>query len=198
MAIPSANEALQEIILQLSFEVGYVKLPVNTLKLLECGDTLLADRLYTSQISTENPIYIRIVLTSQNNKSSFALARLENKYVTVLEAWQMDNQENQIEDQELEHNEFNNTNTQGDFANDVDIPQDIDSVLENLDVTVSFELERRNMSLKDVKTITKGYTFALNCDQDSPVTLRVNGKSIGFGRLVDMDGLMGVEITKLG
>ena len=66
-----------------------------------------------------------------------------------------------------------------------------------LETVISFELERRVINIGDMQSITKGYTFALGSDKDSPVTLRVNGKDMGRGKLVDMDGMLGVQITKL-
>ena len=71
-------------------------------------------------------------------------------------------------------------------------------IVDDFEAIVSFELERRVLSIADIQSITEGYTFALSSDKNSPVTLRVNGKDMGRGRLVDMDGMLGVQITKLG
>lgn len=71
-------------------------------------------------------------------------------------------------------------------------------MIQNFETIVSFELERRVLNIGDIQAISEGYTFALGCDKDSPVTLRVNGKAIGSGRLVDMEGMLGVQVTKLG
>lgn len=67
-----------------------------------------------------------------------------------------------------------------------------------LEVTLTFELERRRLTVRDVETLAPGYVFALGGDALSPVTLCANGKAIGTGRLVDLGGTLGVQITRLG
>ncbi len=67
-----------------------------------------------------------------------------------------------------------------------------------LEVTLTFELERRLMTVRDVETLAPGYTFAFGGDALAPVTLRANGKAIGTGRLVDLDGTLGVQVVTLG
>lgn len=67
-----------------------------------------------------------------------------------------------------------------------------------LELVVSFELERRLMSVQDISALSPGYTFAMGSDPLSPVTVRVNGKAVGAGRLVDVQGVLGVQITELG
>lgn len=67
-----------------------------------------------------------------------------------------------------------------------------------LELIVSFELERRLMSVQDISALSPGYTFAIGSDALSPVTVRVNGKAIGAGRLVDVQGVLDIQITELG
>ena len=69
--------------------------------------------------------------------------------------------------------------------------------LGGLEVAVSFELDRRLMSLADIAALKPGYTFALPASPDSPVTIRANGKALGTGRLVDMGGVLGVQLVSL-
>ena len=68
--------------------------------------------------------------------------------------------------------------------------------LENLDVKLTFELEERTLSVADLKSLAPGYTFTLTSDADSPVTVRANGRPIARGRLVDVGGTLGVQITE--
>ena len=69
--------------------------------------------------------------------------------------------------------------------------------LDNLEVTVAFELERRLMSLAEIAALTPGYTFPLAVDPSAPVTLRAGGQNIGSGRLVDLNGTLGVQIIAI-
>lgn len=67
-----------------------------------------------------------------------------------------------------------------------------------LEVTLTFELERRLMTVRDMETLAPGYTFAFGGDALAPVTLCANGKAIGTGRLVDLNGTLGVQVVTLG
>lgn len=68
---------------------------------------------------------------------------------------------------------------------------------DDLELTLSFELERRSVAVRDLTALAPGYTFALAADPDAPVTLRAGGKVLGSGRLVDINGTLGVQITAL-
>ena len=69
--------------------------------------------------------------------------------------------------------------------------------LDNMEITVTFELERRLMSIAEIAALTPGYTFPLAVDAAAPVTLRAGGQAIGSGRLVDLNGSLGVQITAI-
>lgn len=69
--------------------------------------------------------------------------------------------------------------------------------LDALEITVTFELERRLMSIAEIAAMTPGYTFSLAADMNGPVTLRANGKALGTGRLVDVGGVLGVQLIRL-
>ncbi len=76
-----------------------------------------------------------------------------------------------------------------------------DKAMENtepreLELRLTFELEQRLITLAELEALTEGYTFALKCDNESPVTIRANGMSIAQGRLVDINGTLGVQITR--
>lgn len=67
----------------------------------------------------------------------------------------------------------------------------------DMDLTVSFELERRLMTVAEVADLRPGHTFTLTSDLLAPVTVRVQGRAVGSGRLVDMGGALGVQITAI-
>ncbi len=76
-----------------------------------------------------------------------------------------------------------------------------DTIMENaehkeLELLLSFELERRPITISDLEEITPGHAFPLSCGMDSPVTIRANGKAIAQGRVVDISGTLGVQIMQ--
>lgn len=68
--------------------------------------------------------------------------------------------------------------------------------LKDIDIRLTFELERRLITVGDLEALAPGYAFALESDPSSPVTIRANGKAVARGRLVDMNGTLGVQITE--
>ena len=68
--------------------------------------------------------------------------------------------------------------------------------LKDIDIRLTFELDRRIITVGELELLAPGYTFALESDMSSPVTIRANGKAVARGRLVDMNGTLGVQISE--
>ena len=68
--------------------------------------------------------------------------------------------------------------------------------LNAMELPVTFELASLSLRVEEVAALTPGYTFALSGDASSvPVFLRVGGRIAAKGRLVDVGGMPGVQIT---
>ncbi len=82
------------------------------------------------------------------------------------------------------------------FMNDiVDIRQDDEyEALDDLEFRIEFDLGERSITLSELKSIVPGYVFDLGRDLRKSVTIRANGKIIGTGELVDIDGFTGVSV----
>ncbi len=66
----------------------------------------------------------------------------------------------------------------------------------NINITLTFETGRQKISFGELDTLEKGYTFICQNPVENPVEIRANGTLIGYGQLVDVDGKIGVQITK--
>ncbi len=66
-----------------------------------------------------------------------------------------------------------------------------------LSVRLSFDLGDRVVQLSELMSIGPGYVFDLGRDVRRAVFIRANGKIIGEGELVDMDGEVGVSILNI-
>ena len=65
-----------------------------------------------------------------------------------------------------------------------------------LELPVTFELASLHLRVEELAAITPGHTFALGGEASSvPVYVRVGGKIAARGRLVDVGGIPGVQIT---
>ncbi|MDR2664453.1 MAG: FliM/FliN family flagellar motor switch protein [Puniceicoccales bacterium] len=66
-----------------------------------------------------------------------------------------------------------------------------------IEVTLSFDLGTLRLSLRDLESMREGYVFQLDRPNDEFVTIRANGQPIGRGRIVSVDGRVGVQIEEL-
>lgn len=66
-----------------------------------------------------------------------------------------------------------------------------------LEVKLTFELEERTVTLAEVKALEPGQVFTLTADPQAQVTVVVNGRQVAKGRLVDVNGAVGVQLTEL-
>jgi type III secretion protein Q len=77
------------------------------------------------------------------------------------------------------------------------MPSDAASGLDEVEVTLSFELGRLNIELRDLKSIGPGYLFALGRDPAHAIDIVVNGRKIGHGEIVRIGHAIGVRATRL-
>jgi len=80
-----------------------------------------------------------------------------------------------------------------------DFPQ-VDSgneAIEQIPVRLYFDLGERVMTLGELKTLGPGYVIELGRELRRSVAIRVNGKKIGEGELVDIDGSIGVSVLAI-
>ena len=69
-------------------------------------------------------------------------------------------------------------------------------LMDDVPVRLTFDLGEREISLGDLRTLQPGYLFNLGRDPRSTVTIRANGRLIGDGELVDIEGRVGVSVLQ--
>ncbi|WP_274425138.1 type III secretion system cytoplasmic ring protein SctQ [Chelativorans sp. YIM 93263] len=72
-----------------------------------------------------------------------------------------------------------------------------DSELEELPLTVAFEIGRVGMSLKEISQLTPGAVVRVTDVPDQTVDLLANGKRIGRGEIVRVGEGLGVQVTRI-
>jgi flagellar motor switch protein FliN len=75
-------------------------------------------------------------------------------------------------------------------------PADID-LLADVDLTVTVELGRVRMKLRDMLRLVEGSVVELNRLATAPVDILVNGSVLARGEVVVVDDELGVRITEL-
>ncbi len=69
--------------------------------------------------------------------------------------------------------------------------------LDDLPVRLQFDLGERTLPLAELQTVGPGFVFELGRELRRAVTIRANGRAIGDGELVEVDGQVGVLIRQL-
>ena len=82
------------------------------------------------------------------------------------------------------------------------LAEEVDTGMENteqkdIEIRLSFELDRRVITVGELASLAPGFTFPIAGDSDSVVTVRAQGKPFARGRIVDMNGTLGVQLTEL-
>ena len=72
-----------------------------------------------------------------------------------------------------------------------------ENLLDDMSIRVSFDLGERTLTLADLRLLGPGYVFELGRDLRRAVTIRANGKAIGEGELVDIEGQTGVSVLSI-
>lgn len=70
-------------------------------------------------------------------------------------------------------------------------------LLLDVDIPISVEVGRTQMSLEDVVNLVPGSVVALDKKAEEPVDLRVNGKLVARGEVVLVDDTYGLRITQI-
>lgn len=197
------GQAISEVRLPLAFCVGQTELTVQDLQAVSLGDYILFDEYYPKN----EQIRLYPCLYGQKENTAFGtgdywLGNLKDKEIEIVEWISACHKQNEQEtpdagaqtktgeDKKMEEKKAEE-NTQA--GSEVSSPLSV----ENIAVNVQFSLAERMMSLQDLQSINAGYVFALENDFLAPVTLFVNGKSIGKGKIVDINGTVGVQVVEI-
>ena len=70
-------------------------------------------------------------------------------------------------------------------------------LLLDVEIPISVEVGRAQMSLEDVLKLVPGSVIALDKKAEDPVDLRVNGKLVARGEVVLVDDAYGLRITQI-
>ena len=79
----------------------------------------------------------------------------------------------------------------------VEVPDDGVSLIDAVMVNVRVELAARRLQLDELSRLRRNQILDLGCNATDPVDLVVDGRRIASGELVDIEGRLGVRITKV-
>ncbi|MCR5536520.1 MAG: FliM/FliN family flagellar motor switch protein [Succinivibrio sp.] len=180
---PSPNEDIvQHLSCQFAFDLGLVNITGKDLIQLRCGDILIPDHNYLR--NDELCVNLNKLVLHFNFKDAVATYQ---GYSIITE----DNQGLNMSD------ELNNNDDPQAAGTDSQTPLQESINQNDLSFEVAFELDRQQFAYTDVVALKRGSLVNLNCSPKSPVSLRINGRIIGSGRLVQLGDQIGVQITEI-
>jgi len=165
-----AMSTFDELPVRLSLDVGWTDLSFATFRQLEKRDLILLDECW---IAPDSRIFLRA------GRQVGLPAEIEGSRIVITG----------------ELGEIMHDDADGDH--DQDDENGGEKTLDGIHMRVSFDLGQRSMTLGELRQLSPGYVFELGRPVRSAVNIRANGKLIGEGELVDVDGQMAVSILNL-
>lgn len=187
--------------------IGRTAISVSMCSALRRGDVILLDQCL---ISTDGQFWLT------PGASSGVRIRPEHGRYTVTQGWTSLMTESETNDRHPDTAPENvtqaGTDEQHDDAGfpdtgaDTDTDQDTEErareapgSLDDITIQLSFDLGHRRFSLAELQALQPGEVFDLARPlNDGPVHIRANGTLIGYGELVDIEGRIGVQVSRLG
>ncbi len=155
-------------------ELGWIDLPLNELNSLQPQDVLLPDGWWPG-----------------NEQDVFCL-RLAPKLGAMAKLVEQNFAHVSTEVKKMEQETMINTD------------DDADSLLQfnpdnlgDIPIRITFDIGERQILLKELSKLAPGYIFDLGLAPERAVNLRMNGVRIGEGELVEVNGQIGVSITRI-
>ena len=169
-----AMSSFDDLPVRLSLDVGWTDLLFETFRQLEKRDLILLDECW---IAPDSRIFLRA------GRQVGLPAEIEDSRIVITG--------------ELEEIMYDDVDGDQDDDNDGAGDGGGEKTLDGIQMRVSFYLGHRLMTLGELRQLSPGYVFELGRPVRSAVNIRANGKLIGEGELVDVDGQMAVSILNL-
>lgn len=157
---------------RIGFELASIRLRVAALRLLAQGDVLLLPQMTD---------FSRITLTAGAGRHVVALCQRDGGTLAV---------------QALAGGTMTDENADGAQPDDPETPQasiDVDA----LDVTLTFSIGERTLTLGELQALAPGYVFELGRRDEGEVRVLSSGTEIARGEIVQIDERLGVRVLSL-
>jgi flagellar motor switch protein FliN len=146
---------------------------------LEFNISVLIDRIKISHKELSNLGINDIIIL---NNADF-LTNSDIYIKTPLRIYSGDKKDNLITLNNIVEESMSSDNNTGDDIN-------------NIPITLEFEIGRKTLTLGELKTIQTGYAFELDAKIERPVSIIANGKNIATGEIIKIEDKIGVRILE--
>ncbi len=176
------------------------QLPLSSLNVLAAGDIILPN---TPHFSTDGQgtvcIAGRYWHAQYQFPDSLQLIDWENR----LDTEQTDDLNSESDDQNtlMQHEEMqidDDQMIQNEKASDTNVDSNQDSMLNEIPMTLAFELGRINLPLSEIRGLSPNTVLTLHGATPDAIAIVCNGRAVGKGEAVDIEGKLGIRITHWG
>ena len=168
------------IICPLSLEIGYTVMSDVQVRQLATGDVLLFDHCYYQD---KKHLFVRV---SPHNGFLGCISGTQVLLEETVENHMSDEYDDSLDnDHEAGDQEFR----QGQTASTQDI--------NGIPVRLVFDIGQQELTLGEARQLQPGFTFELNRDMSSPVTVKANGKPFAECELVQINSQLGARIVRM-
>jgi type III secretion system YscQ/HrcQ family protein len=162
----------------------------NTL-IFQAWDNNMNDKPYTEQHNDEEWNQEESTLTNEYGEFDY-----NHNELNQFNAQQHDT-ESSSEQEYQQQNEESQTNSDETEQNTNDIQEDAAHPFANVPIHLSFSLGTLRMPIANIMQLQEGSVIELHKPTPAQVNIYANSKLIGTGDVVEIDGKIGVQITKL-
>jgi type III secretion protein Q len=181
-----------------TLELGWSSLPLSDIRTLRRGDVVVADHCWSDKHGRSIAIRIsdRFIIRGEIAADGTVIAT------------------SGIMNMPIEESNLTDADSAGslDASPDADIRAKTDADIgterasdhemqiegfDSIPVRMSFDLGERILNLGELASLQSGHVFDLALPAAQAVTLRVNGARVGEGELVEIEGRIGVAITRI-
>lgn len=161
--------------------LGWTDLPAQSFRELACGDVV-----FIESRPGEQPDSLALMIPLTDGRSRGLRVSVQHPLLTIQnEAFEM-----------RDEPDHDGAGDEPDPVLDEDSPTQ--PWRDGLRVRLSFDVGHRTMTLSELEHLQPGEVLNLDRPLDAAVTIRANGAAVGLGKLVDVDGRLGVQVVQLG
>ncbi len=202
--LPSLKTDFSQALIPCTIEVGSTELTLGELKDLGKGDVLLVDKL--SHLGEEKSALFYPLSNNEYNQLPSFYCTLDKNTLIFSQTYRLTqdismsedivDQEAQVQENVQEDQEQVVQDTQAPTQSQASAPQEPVN-FSDMKVKVSFELERRVMTIAELENLVIGSNILLDSDPKQPVTLLVSDTAFAKARVVEIEGRYGLQLTEI-
>ncbi len=204
-SLPTEKIDISNTLVPCTVEVGSMELSIQELRDLEEGDVLLVDSL--SHLGQEKTALFYPLGMNEYNQLPAFLCTLEKNSLIFSQNYNL-TQDISMSEELIDQDQAMQEDLQEEMIQenaDAPVIQEetaqsqakVTTNFADIKMKVSFELERRTMTIAELENLSVGSNLLLDSDPLQPVTLVVSDTAFAKARIVEIEGKYGLQLTEI-